>query len=174
MSRLALLVCPVFLLLGACSSGWQYLEVEDVSYGDLFNITAYMIDSNGFMIEDQNTNTGVILTQWEYNGSLDVGRFPIRRRAEAHIDPKGDGLFDLGLRIEREALWNRKGPDELSRQEGWEAYGYDKDKTREILGRIRRLLKDFEPSQEFYDRINRMQRMRESIPKFLDHSKEEG
>jgi hypothetical protein len=149
--------------------GWQYMEVENVTYGDLFRLTTHIIDSDGFVIEDANTHTGDIVTAWQYGKLAERGRFPLRRRAEASVDPAGDGTFRVGLRIKQQALWEGISSEDLDKQKGWEYHGYDKAGTRRILTRISLFVQEFKPSDEFYERYKRQDKRKEEVPEILDY-----
>lgn len=163
------LIALLLLLTCACSRGWQQLKVDDISYGDLFRLTSHVIDSDGFVIEDANTHTGSIRTKWNYGTFADVGRFPIRRRAEAQIDPVGERTFMVHLRIKQEALWEGYGAVDLEKQKGWEAYGFDKRSTQLNLAYIRLFVEEFEPSDDFYERYKRKDLLKEKVPDILDY-----
>jgi hypothetical protein len=156
----------LLLLPCACSTSWQELKVDSLSFSDLFNLTVHVIDTSGFVVDDPNPHTGTIRTKWDHNKLLDVGRFPIRRRAEAHIDPLDDGAYLVRLRIEEEA--NNYGKMEVERSDkGWQFYGYDKVKTQDILTRIKLLVMEWKPSDKFYERYKRLDDLREAIPEVL-------
>jgi len=172
-----LLRAPTLLLLaslsGACGMGTQRLKVDNVSYQDLFRLTAHVIDSEGFMLDEIDANEGLITTRWDYDKLVDVGRFPIRRRAEARIDPAGEGVYEVELSIEQEALRQGFGLSNPEKASGWESYGYDKQTTRDILTRIKLFVRDFKPSDEFYDRYKKKQDLKKTVPDVLD-SEEDG
>lgn len=155
-------------LLTGCGMGTQSLRVEEVTYQDLFRLTAHVIDTEGFVLQELNSDEGVIITKWDYNKLLDVGRFPLRRRAEAQIDPYGDGAYVIHLEIEQEALRRGYGVSEPEKSTDWESYGYDKQTTRAILTRIKLITRDFEPSQEFYNRYKKKEDLEKSVPDVLD------
>ena len=167
MSFRAMLCLVPLLLTGGCKLGWQYLEVENVSYRDLFVLTSHVIDSEGFVLDEQNTNTGSITTRWNYGKLIDVGRFPIRRRAEAQIDPLEEGKYQLKLRIPQQALWENYGVVNPETAKGWELYGDDKETTHSILTRIKLMVQDFEPSEDFLDRMKRIDKLRDTTPEVL-------
>jgi hypothetical protein len=86
---------------------------------------------------------------------------------EARIDPEDEGRYLVKLRIEQEA--QNFGKMEVERmEEGWQSYGYDKVKTLDILTRIKLLVKDFKPSDAFYERYKRGDSLRSSVPKVLE------
>ena len=161
-------------LLSACSYGTQSLRVEEISYQDLFRLTAHIIDSEGFVLEDLDSNEGLITTKWDYDKVLDIGRFPIRRRAEARIDPAGDGAYVIHLTIDQEALRMGYGVSEPEKATGWDSYGYDKAATRDILTRIKLLTRDFEPSDDFYDAYRKKEDLKKAVPEVLDSAEIEG
>ena len=157
-----------FLLsLAGCGTFWQELEVEDLSYDDLFRLTAYVIDSEGFIIDELNLDDGVITSKWDYNKIVDMARFPIRRRVTAHVDPQGDGKLQLKLKIKQEALWSSYATVDLKNQKGWESYGYDKAKAQKILRRIKLMVRGFEPSKDFYEKRTKWSGKKESVPEVL-------
>ncbi|MBU0753679.1 MAG: hypothetical protein KJ645_00975 [Planctomycetes bacterium] len=163
--------CVIFLFIlsfCACSEGWQRLEVEDLSYNDVFRLTTHVIDTNGFIIDEANTHTGEIVTRWNYGKFVEHGRFPIRRRVEAQIDPTGDQTYLIRLRAPQEALWEGLAAVELDRQEGWEDHGFDKNTTLMILSKIRFFVKEFKPSDDFYNRYKRKDRLDQEVPDVLD------
>jgi hypothetical protein len=151
-----------------CGTGTQSLRVEEVSYQDLFRLTAHIIDQEGFVLEDLNSDEGYISTRWDYNKLLDVGRFPLRRRAEAQIDPDGEGAYLIHLTIDQEALRRGYGVSEPEKSDDWEEYGYDKQATRTILTRIKLLTRDFEPSTDFYNKYKKKDELEKDVPEVLE------
>jgi len=163
---LSIFILP--LLFNACGSmGWQSLKLDNISYNDLFHLTAHVIDSEGFVLDIIDPNEGSIVSGWEYNKILDIGRFPIRRKVEAIIDSLEERSYQLNLRIEQEALWKNYGVMDLEHKEGWEFYDYDKETTQNILTKIKLILEDFEPSKEFYDRWKRKDDFEKDVPEIL-------
>ena len=156
-----------FLSLAGCSTFWQEIEVEDLSYDDLFRLTAYVIDSEGFVIDEQNLDDGVITSKWDYHKLVDMGCFPIRRRDTAYVDPEGDGKLQVKVRIKQEALWSSYATVDLKDQTGWQNYGFDKETARKILTRIKLMVKGFEPSKEFYDKRKHWTQKKEQVPEVL-------
>ncbi|MHC4945708.1 MAG: hypothetical protein ACYTG7_22080 [Planctomycetota bacterium] len=159
----------VLFLPCACGMGWQYMEVEKVTYSDLFRLTTHIIDSSGFVIDDANMHTGEIITRWDYSAIAERGRFPLRRRAEAEIDPVGERTFSVGLRIKQQALWEGISSEDLDKQTGWEPHGFDKSGSRRILTKISLFVKDFEPSDDFYERYKRLDKRKEEVPDVLEY-----
>ena len=157
----AFFIGSVFMMSGACSTGWQYLEVEDTTYGDLFNLTCHVIMSERFAIENEDKNTGLILSRWDYRKVVDRGRFPIRRRLEARVDPMSNDRFEVKLRIEQEALRQSYSVTDLEHQKGWRSYGHDDDKTWEILKRLEVIVKDFKSSEDFNERYRFMEQTKD-------------
>ncbi|MFH1999625.1 MAG: hypothetical protein ABIK28_08090 [Planctomycetota bacterium] len=162
-----LTLISILFLTASCGMNWQTLQVEKLSYGDLFRLTSHVIDTEGFVIDDANAHTGEIVTEWSYGKVVEVGRFPIRRRAIAHVDPAGDG-YEIRLIIEQEALWKDYGVRDLKDQDGWEYHPNDKTKALQILRRIRVFVEEFKPSDEFYERYRRMDHLKKSTPELFD------
>ena len=74
----------------------------------------------------------------------------------------------VSLRTYQEVLWKSFAVMEPQTQEGWEDYGYDWNCTRMLLTRIKLFVKDFEPSEEFYDRYKRLDKQDVHVPEVLE------
>lgn len=162
---LAYLFLPV--MVASCAGEYQYLTVKEIQYSDLFNLTAHVIDRQGFALEEMNPSEGYIESYWDYEKLVDVGRFPIRRKVECQIDPDGESTYKIKLRITQEALWESYMVNEPEHRKNWETYGVDKETARNILTRINLMVKDFEPSDEFYDRWRRKEEFKKGVPDVL-------
>ena len=159
-------------LISACSGPYHYLTVKEVQYGDLFNLTAHVIDNEGFVLNEVNPSKGFIDTYWDYKKLVDVGRFPIRRKVECQIDPKGEGEYEIRLIIDQEALWQSYMVNDPQKAKNWEEYGTDKETAMTIISRIKLLTREFEASDEFYDRWRRKEQLREGVPDVLKSPEE--
>ena len=146
--------------------------MKDIQYGDLFNLAAHVIDSEGFVLNDVNPGEGYISTRWDYKKLVDVGRFPIRRKVDCHIDPDGQKEYEVRIRIDQEALWKSYLVNEPELSDDWESYGTDKETAQEILSRIKLLTMEFKPSDEFYKRWERKDRYEEKVPDVLKSPEE--
>ena len=166
--RTAFVLFTAFNLCACGALGWQTLEVENLSYGDVFNLTVYVIDTEGFVIDSQDSDSGLITTFWDYKKMLDVARFPIRRKVEAHVDPSGDDRYIIDIRIRQEALWENYATVDVKNQKGWDLYGSDKETTHSILTRIKLLTREFKPSDDFYQQRKQMDELRGTIPDVLE------
>ena len=161
------------LALSSCSVGYQSIQVEDVSYNDLFELTAFMVGRAGFVIDVSDRNSGEIVSKWDYNKLIDVGRFPIRRRLTAQIDPEGENNLSLEIRTYQEALWESYNmTTDQDKRKGWQAYGFDKQTAHDILTIIKTQITEFEFSDEYYNRHKRLEEIMESVPEVLDEEEE--
>ena len=160
------LACSLLLLGAGCSSTWTSLDVRGVNYNDLFDLTVHTIGGEGFKFTRTDPHAGIIRTGWNYEKILDVGRFPIR--LEATIDPAGEGVYRIKMRIDQEAL--REGYRIMTPEEsdGWEEYGWDDETTGLILKKIELQVKDVGPSEGYKRRHERARELRKPVPKVLE------
>lgn len=163
----ASILVSLFLMTTGCGGGWHTLRVNSLSYGDLFKLTSHVIDSEGFVIKEANAHNGEIETDWSYGKVVEVGRFPIRSRVEATVDPENDG-YEVSLRVRREALWKDYGVRDIRNQEGWEPHPSDKKMGFKLITRIRMFVEEFKPSDEFYNRYKRLEHMKKQLPDVLE------
>jgi hypothetical protein len=163
-------VCVPFLLALAgagCSTDWVSLQVQDVSYADIYDLALHVIESEGYPLSEINIHEGRIVTGWFYGKMTDRGRFPIRRRAEVRVDPEDEGGFLVRVRIDQEA--NREGyrltDPRLS--DAWDEYGWDREGAALVLKKIEIQVKEYEPSEEFFERHKKSEELKARIPDVL-------
>lgn len=149
---------------------WQSSQVDEVSYNDLFKLAVYVVADRGYKVHEANADTGRISSQWDYRKLVDLGRFPIRRKAKIEVDPMGEGVYEIRVVVVQEALWDSPygGGVDVKNKKGWEGYGDDVDAANDILTRIKMMVKDFTPSDAFYDKYRKIEEIQESIPDVLD------
>ena len=141
------------------------MEVDEIGYQDLFRLTAHILDKEGFKVEDANANTGTIESRWDYTKLIDVGRFPIRRKARIEINPIEGEAYEVRVRIDQEALWKNYGSGvDVKEKDDWESYGEDYVTAHDLLTHIELKVREFKPSDEFYDRYRRIDEIREKVP----------
>lgn len=160
-------VVLAFIAMG-CSSDWVTLQVQDVSYADLYDLTLHVIENEGFPLHTINIHEGEIVTGWNYGMITDTGRFPIRRRVEAWVDPDDDGAYVVRLRIDREANWEGYRITDPRLSDAWDEYGWDRETAGRILKKIEIQVKDFEPSEEFFERFKKSEELKARIPDVLN------
>jgi len=153
-----------------CSSDWSSLKVEGVAYQDLFELTAHVITSEGFSLKKIDPNAGLLTTDWNYSKITDTGRFPIRRRVEARIDPEDEGGYLISVRIDQEANWEGYGLTDPRLSDSWDEYGYDEETASLILKKIDIQVREFGPSEDFKNRFRKAEKLKGKIPKVLDSS----
>jgi|GEM_PF-3219245 len=163
-----LAVVLVAIALSGCRTQWQSLAVEDISYSDLYGLTLHVIDSEGFQLSWCDIHEGEITTTWNYSKITDTGRFPIRRRLEARIDPESQGSYQVKLRIEQEANWEGYGISDPKLSDAWDDYGWDREKASLILKKIEIQTREYEPSDAFYERYRRAERLKTEVPDVLE------
>jgi len=153
-----------------CSSDWVSLQVQDVSYSDIYDLALHVIEKEGFPLRTVDIHEGQILTGWNYAMITDTGRFPIRRRVEARVDPADNGAYVVMVRIDREANWEGYGVTDPRLSDAWDEYGYDRNTAILILKKIEIQVRDYEPSEEFYERYKRSEELKARVPDILNTS----
>jgi hypothetical protein len=163
----------LFLILtcAGCGTHWQSLKVEDVSYRDLYDLTLHVIDDRGFKIQESDINSGSIISQWNYEKLNDRARFPIRRKVEARIDEAGDNAYLIKIRIDQEANWEGYRVIDPRTSDTWDEHGYDEQTEKDILYRIDLQVRDFEPSEQFYERHRKARDLKSEVPDVLEEPK---
>ncbi len=146
---------------------WVSLEVKDVSYADLFDLTAHVIDGEGFAVCEEDRHNGTIGTKWNYEKITTQGRLPIRRRLETSIDPEGEGGFTVKIRIDQEANWKGYRLNELEQSNSWDEHGWDVDTAVLILKKIEIQVKDAGLSKEFEERHKKAEERKSAVPDVL-------
>jgi len=168
-------VALLFILISTsgCFAMWQSTEVENIPYKDVFNITSLMISSQGFEILDANPHTGEIETKWDHRKLLDRGKFPRRRKVFAEVNPDGDDMIEVKVKVRQDVLWRTyTAYFDLENEKDWEPYGEDRETALNIIARIKMVVQDFKPSDDFYNRYKRVEDLRsddqeESVPDIL-------
>lgn len=160
----------IFICTG-CSTHWQTLEVEEISYRDLYDLTLHVIDDKGFKIQQSDIAEGTIISQWNYDKVDDVMRCPIRRKVEARINESGNNAYLVKIRIDQEANWKGYRIIDPRTSDTWDEHGYDEKTETDILYRIDLQVREFEPSEEFYERHRKARELKSEVPDVLEKRK---
>lgn len=163
-----LLLFAILLVLSCvgCGSNWVVLQVEDVSYSDLYQLTCHVIDGEGFKVAHADPHTGTIRSSWNYAKITDVGRFPIRRQLEAKIVPE-ESSYLLSVRIDQEANREGYGVSDPQLSDNWDEYGWDRKTCETILKKIEIQVTEYGPSDEFYKRFREADELKSEVPDVL-------
>ena len=100
-----IIVVAVAAAVSACQTlndtrpeGWATLQVEDLTYPDLFSVTLTTLDAEGYLVRERDPEQGRINTDWQYGTSQTEYRGPSRRRVIAELQRLEEGPLELRLR----------------------------------------------------------------------------
>ena len=142
----AALLLLFVVLSPACESEkarWAALELNDISFADLYLSVIDVLDSHGYAVASRDPNAGTIESDWIYGTSVRQVFGPSRRKALVEVtpSPRGEGSFSVRVRI-REEVMRRLGlrATHIRESDDWEEWKDNFDEAEYLAAKLRALL----------------------------------